>query len=410
MTSPATSHGARFAGAVALVTGASRGIGLAIAQRIVDEGGRVVLTARNAEGLAEAVASLGGAEFATAIAGKGDDPDHQAEVFATIDREHGRLDVLVNNTGINPAYGPLAKLDDGVARKIMDVNVLSALEWTKQALAAGLGRDSLGAIVNIASVAGLGPAPGIAYYGVSKSALIGLTVQLAAELSPRVRVNAIAPAVVKTRFAAALYESDEEGAASRYPLKRLGEPDDIAAAAAFLASPDASWITGQTIVIDGGISLQRRASRPHEPCSATPCRPQVLHVPERLRAVAAEVLPVALACQPAAVVNQEAARAGELVVLLRKHPHGELLTRHAGEISAREFQGLVQLGLVDVDRTGLRFGASGLQLLERVLVQLVGLTTTWGVVIGCHLSFNSLARLARDPAAARSHLWRRRQF
>jgi NAD(P)-dependent dehydrogenase (short-subunit alcohol dehydrogenase family) len=87
---------------------------------------------------------------------------------------------------------------------------------------------------------------------VCKSALIGLTVQLAAELAPRVRVNAIAPAVVKTRFAAALYESDEEGVASNYPLKRLGEPADIGAAAAFLASSDASWITGQTLVIDGG--------------------------------------------------------------------------------------------------------------------------------------------------------------
>jgi 3-oxoacyl-[acyl-carrier protein] reductase len=102
----------------------------------------------------------------------------------------------------------------------------------------------------------LAPAPGIAYYGVSKSALIGLTVQLAAELAPKVRVNAIAPAVVKTRFAAALYERDEEGAAAAYPLGRLGEPADIGAAAAFLASADASWITGQTLVVDGGVGLR----------------------------------------------------------------------------------------------------------------------------------------------------------
>jgi 3-oxoacyl-[acyl-carrier protein] reductase len=140
----------------------------------------------------------------------------------------------------------------------MDVNVLSALAWSRQALAAGLGRDGTGSIVNIASVAGLGPAPGIAYYGVSKSALIGLTFQLAAELAPRVRVNAIAPAVVRTKFAAALYESDEEGAAAKYPLERLGEPEDIGAAAAFLASTDAGWITGQTLVIDGGMSLGAR--------------------------------------------------------------------------------------------------------------------------------------------------------
>jgi NAD(P)-dependent dehydrogenase (short-subunit alcohol dehydrogenase family) len=110
--------------------------------------------------------------------------------------------------------------------------------------------------VNVASVAGLAPAPGIAWYGVSKSALIGLTMQLASELAPAVRVNAVAPAVVKTRFAEALYAADEAGAAAGYPLRRLGEPEDIGAAVAFLASADAGWITGQTLVIDGGGSLR----------------------------------------------------------------------------------------------------------------------------------------------------------
>jgi 3-oxoacyl-[acyl-carrier protein] reductase len=255
MTAETTAHGHRFTDKVAVVTGASRGIGLAIAARIVDEGGRVLITARNAEGLAEAVETLGGAEHAMFVAGKADDPEHRAEVFATVTEKFGTLDVLVNNTGINPAYGPLVDIDPVAARKIMDVNVLGALEWTKSALNAGLGRDAQGAVVNIASVAGLGPAPGIAYYGVSKSALIGLTVQLAAELSPRVRVNAIAPAVVKTRFAAALYENDEQAVADGYPLKRLGVPEDIGAAAAFLASSDSSWITGQTLVVDGGLLL-----------------------------------------------------------------------------------------------------------------------------------------------------------
>jgi NAD(P)-dependent dehydrogenase (short-subunit alcohol dehydrogenase family) len=164
----------------------------------------------------------------------------------------------VNNTGINPVLGPLTELDESAARKIMEVNVLAALSWTRQALAAGLGANGSGAVVNMASVAGLAPAPGIAYYGVSKSALIGLTVQLAAELAPRVRVNAIAPAVVKTRFAQALYAADEAGAAAAYPLARLGEPADIGAAAAFLASSDASWITGQTLVVDGGAGLRAR--------------------------------------------------------------------------------------------------------------------------------------------------------
>lgn len=254
MTSPET--GQRFAGRAAIVTGASRGIGLAIAERIVAEGGRVCITARKPDGIAAAVEQLGGPEHAIGVAGRADDPDHRAEAVRTAGAEFGRLDVLVNNTGINPAYGPLTELDEDIARKIMDVNVLAALMWSRAALEAGLGTQAPGAIVNIASVAGLGPAPGIAYYGVSKSALIGLTTQLAHELSPRVRVNAIAPAVVKTKFAAALYEADEAAAAANYPLGRLGVPSDIGAAAAFLASDDAAWITGQTIVVDGGLGLR----------------------------------------------------------------------------------------------------------------------------------------------------------
>ncbi len=248
--------GGRFEDQVALVTGASRGIGLAVAQRLLAEGARVVITARRPEGLAAAVEELGGGPAVVTVAGRADDAAHQDDAIATAVREFGGLDVLVNNTGINPAYGPLSELDDDVARKIMDVNVLAALGWTRRAVAAGLGAQRPGAVVNMASVAGLAPAPGIAYYGVSKAALIALTVQLAAELAPRVRVNAIAPAVVKTRFAAALYEHDEAAAAAAYPLGRLGDPDDIGAAAAFLASADAAWITGQTLVVDGGGSLR----------------------------------------------------------------------------------------------------------------------------------------------------------
>jgi NAD(P)-dependent dehydrogenase (short-subunit alcohol dehydrogenase family) len=249
-------HGQRFAGRVAMVTGASRGIGFAVAQRLVAEGARVCLTARKPEGLADAVERLGGTKHAIAVAGRADDSEHQADAIASVVREFGHLDVLVNNTGINPAYGPLTELDESVARKIMDVNVLAALSWTRRALAAGLGSDGAGAIVNVASIAGVAPSPGIGYYGVSKSALIGLTMQLAAELSPRVRVNAVAPAVVKTKFAEALYANNEAEAANAYPLGRLGEPEDIGAAVAFLASSDAAWITGQTMVIDGGISLR----------------------------------------------------------------------------------------------------------------------------------------------------------
>jgi 3-oxoacyl-[acyl-carrier protein] reductase len=250
--------GRRFAGKVAVVTGASRGIGFATAQRLVAEGARVCITARRQEALADAAATLGGPDVAVWVAGSADNPEHQDEAIATAVREFGRLDVLVNNSGINPAYGPLTELDDGAARKIMEVNVLGALHWTRKALAAGLGSDGneSGAVVNIASVAGLAPAPGIAYYGVSKSALIGLTTQLAAELAPAVRVNAVAPAVVKTKFASALYEGHEAESAARYPMKRLGVPEDVGALVAFLASRDAAWITGQTVVIDGGAMLR----------------------------------------------------------------------------------------------------------------------------------------------------------
>jgi 3-oxoacyl-[acyl-carrier protein] reductase len=250
-----SNHGRRFDGQVALVTGASRGIGLAVAQRLVTEGARVVVTARKPEGLAAAIEQLG-ASNAVAVAGRADDTEHQDEAVTTAVARFGRLDVLVNNTGINPVYGPLLEVDAAAARKIMDVNVLAALNWTRRAVAAGLGKDRPGAVVNMASVAGLAPAPGIAFYGVSKAALISLTVQLAAELSPRIRVNALAPAVVKTQFARALYEADEAAAAAAYPLQRLGVPEDVGAAAAFLASEDASWITGQTLVLDGGASLR----------------------------------------------------------------------------------------------------------------------------------------------------------
>ncbi|MGB4136796.1 MAG: SDR family oxidoreductase [Microbacterium sp.] len=244
----------RLEGRTALVTGASRGIGLAIAHRLVSEGARVCITARREEGLREAATSFpeGSLIFA---AGRSDDPEHRAETLDRIADELGGLDVLVNNAGINPVYGPLIDLDDAGARKAIEVNVLGTLAWTQSVYHhVGLGfAERTGAIVNIASVAGYTPSEGIGMYGITKAALIHMTRTLAVELGPDVRVNAVAPAVVKTRFARALYEGREDEVAAAYPLRRLGTPEDIAAAVAYLVSDDSSWITGQTLTLDGGL-------------------------------------------------------------------------------------------------------------------------------------------------------------
>lgn len=244
----------RLEGKVALVTGASRGIGYAVAERLVADGARVCLTARKAEPLLEAATALGGPERAIAVAGKADDPEHQAEAVVRAIESFGSLDILVNNTGINPTFGPLLETDPGALRKTFEVNVFATVAWIRHAYDAWLGKNG-GAVVNVSSIAGLGAAPGLGVYAATKATLMQLTQQLAVELAPNVRVNAVAPAVVKTRFATALYAGREEEVSAGYPLGRLGEPGDVSGAVAFLASPDAAWITGQTLVIDGGKTL-----------------------------------------------------------------------------------------------------------------------------------------------------------
>lgn len=248
------SIGHRFRGQVALVTGASRGIGRGIAQRLQAEGATVVLTARKPEPLADAVAAFPEGS-ALGFAGKSDDPAHRAEVFDTIAQRFGQLDVLVTNVGINPVYGETIDIDLDAARKILDVNVLGTLAWVQGAVHhEGLQfRENKGRVVSISSVAGQNPSPGIGFYGVSKSAVAHLVRTLAVELGPDIRVNGIAPAVVKTRFATALYEGREDEVAAQYPVGRLGTPEDIGAAAAYLASGDAEWITAQILTADGGL-------------------------------------------------------------------------------------------------------------------------------------------------------------
>jgi NAD(P)-dependent dehydrogenase (short-subunit alcohol dehydrogenase family) len=242
-------------GRVALVTGASRGIGLAIAEALVERGAHVVITARGQEGLDEALSSLPEGS-ATGYTGKAHDPEHQDQVLDRIAQDHGRLDILVNNAGINPVYGPLVELDLDAVRKVFEVNVFAGLAWTQKVVAhPGLDfRGHHGAVLFLSSVSSETPAPGIGLYGISKAAVSHLTKTLAVELGPQIRVNAVSPGVVKTRFATALYEGKEAEVAAQYPLGRLGTPEDIGAAAAFLVSDAASWITAQILTLDGGLT------------------------------------------------------------------------------------------------------------------------------------------------------------
>src|SRR3954447_8646658 len=175
---------------VAIVTGASRGIGFAIAQRFVAEGYKVCITGRKPEALDQAAKDLGGPEVAIGVAGKGDDADHRAAVIDTVLGQFGPITTLVNNIGINPVFGPLGDIDLGAARKIFDVNVLGTLGWVQEALRGGLAEGG-GSIVNISSISGVRPAPGIGFYGVTKAPLLHLTEELAVELAPTVRVNAV---------------------------------------------------------------------------------------------------------------------------------------------------------------------------------------------------------------------------
>ncbi|VXB84087.1 SDR family oxidoreductase [Citricoccus sp. K5] len=241
-------------GKTAIVTGASRGIGLGIVQELVARGAKVCLTARTPEPLDEAVRSLPEGS-AISVAGKSHNPEHRQQVLDTVAREFGGLDILVNNAGINPVYGPLAELDLDAARKVFEVNVFGTLAWVQAVLRHPelAFRERGGRIVNLSSVTGETPSTGIGLYGISKAAVSHLTRTLAVELGPEIRVNAVAPAVVKTDFAKALYEGKEDEVASQYPLGRLGTPQDIAQAVGYLVSDESSWVTAQVINLDGGL-------------------------------------------------------------------------------------------------------------------------------------------------------------
>jgi NAD(P)-dependent dehydrogenase (short-subunit alcohol dehydrogenase family) len=239
-------------GKVALVTGASRGIGKAIAATYAGAGASVMLSSRKQDALEAASDEIAG-DTAVFAANAGEPDQIEACVAATIER-FGRVDVLVNNAATNPYMGRPIDIDLPRFDKTWQVNYRGPVVWIQETWKASMAEHG-GSIINISSVGGLSVEPAIGHYNVTKAALIHLTRTMAADLSPGVRVNAIAPGLVKTDLARALWESNEELIASRMPLQRLGVPDDIAGAALFLASDLASWITGQTLVVDGGALL-----------------------------------------------------------------------------------------------------------------------------------------------------------
>jgi len=245
-------------GKVALVTGASKGIGKAIAKAYADAGASVLLTSRKQDALEAAAAEIGG--DVAVLAAHAGDPDAAAGAVAHCVERFGAVDILVNNAATNPYQGPSIDIDLPRYDKTWEVNLRGALVWTQEAWRRSM-QEHGGAVINIASIGGMSIEPSIGIYNTTKAALIHLTKQLAAELSPGVRVNAICPGLVKTDMARALWEPAEDAIAASMPLGRLGEPEDIANAALYLASDMASWVTGHTLVVDGGALLGPGARR-----------------------------------------------------------------------------------------------------------------------------------------------------
>jgi NAD(P)-dependent dehydrogenase (short-subunit alcohol dehydrogenase family) len=243
----------RLDGKTALVTGASKGIGFAIAKAMASSGAKVMLSSRKQEGLEKAAAEIDG-EVDVFAANAGDPEQAEACVNATVER-FGALDVLVNNAATNPYFGRAIDIDLSRYDKTFQVNLRGVFVWTQLAWRTWM-QEHGGSVINISSVGGMQYGSLIGIYDTTKAGVIHLTKHLAAELAPTVRVNAIAPGLVKTDFAKALYESGEEAVAAMMPLKRLGIPTDIGPAAVYLASDAASWVTGHVMVIDGGLVIR----------------------------------------------------------------------------------------------------------------------------------------------------------
>jgi 3-oxoacyl-[acyl-carrier protein] reductase len=242
----------RFDARVALITGGSRGIGLAAARLFVAEGAQVTITGRSGIALQQAATALGAG--CLAVEGDASDDAHAgAAVHATLQR-FGRIDVLVNNVAHVPPPASLLDLPLTELDAAYRLNLRAPLLWTRLVIDAMGGRG--GAVVNVATLGGLSLHPGMGAYGATKAGLLHLTRYLAAECGPRVRVNAVAPGLVRTDGSSRAWTGNEARIAAALPAGRLGEPDDVAAAIAFLADPCNAWITGETLVVDGGTLVQ----------------------------------------------------------------------------------------------------------------------------------------------------------
>jgi NAD(P)-dependent dehydrogenase (short-subunit alcohol dehydrogenase family) len=239
----------RLDGKSVLITGGTRGIGRAIAHAMLQAGACVAITARNADELDASRDELG-SEVLTVV-GNVADPDHASASVAAVVARYGRLDVLVNNAATSPYFGPTHRVDLERFDKTWSVNVRAPLHWIQQAWQQSM-RDHGGTVVNVASLGALLAGGPTGVYNLTKASLVYLTRQLATEFGPAVRVNAVAPGVVKTSMSEAIWHSRGADADYPWPLRRLGRSEDVAAAALFLASDLASWVTGHVLVVDGG--------------------------------------------------------------------------------------------------------------------------------------------------------------